>query len=106
MCHLHMQIWSLKTEASIIHVPTLSSFAIWVTSLRPLSKGEFIDTKTFPVNLWREGSRFLSRCLTTGIVSEGVTKEETLEHLRQGVTFHLKDSLPILVPVGPVGQGP
>ena len=65
-----------------------------------------MDIQAFPVNLWHEGSRFLARCLTTGTVSEGVTKEEALAHLRQGVTLYLKDSLPTLVPVGPVGQGP
>ncbi len=65
-----------------------------------------MDIQTFPVNLWREGSRFLARCLATGIVSEGVTKAEALEHLRQGVSVRVRDILPILKPEGPVGQGP
>ena len=65
-----------------------------------------MDIQTFPVNLWREGPRFLAKCLTTGIVSEGASKEEALEHLRQGVSLRVRDILPVLKPVGPVGQGP
>ncbi|MBI4283581.1 MAG: hypothetical protein HY663_03830 [Chloroflexi bacterium] len=65
-----------------------------------------MDIQTFPVNLWREGSRFLAKCLTTGIVSEGLTEEEVLERLRRGVSLRIKDSFPILKRVGPIGEGP
>ena len=65
-----------------------------------------MDIQVFPVNLWREGDRFLAKCLVTGIVSEGVTKEGALERLRQGVSLRVRYILPVLKPEGPVQSGP
>ncbi len=66
-----------------------------------------MNVQVSPVNFWREGERFVAQCLATGTVSEGLTQEEALENLRQGVRLYLAGTaVPMLVPSGDLGFGP
>lgn len=62
--------------------------------------------QALPVGIWREGGRFLARCLPLGVVSEGASREEALEHLRQGLSLYLGGPSPRLVAVGSPVDGP
>ena len=63
-------------------------------------------SQTLPARVWREGGRFLARCLSAGVVSEGISRKEVLEHLRQGLALYLGEPPPPLETVGWLGDGP
>jgi len=58
------------------------------------------------VQVWREGFRFVARCLPLGVVSEGASQDEALENLRRGLALYLDGPAPDLVTVPFLGVGP
>lgn len=66
-----------------------------------------MNVQVSPFHFWQEAGRFVARCLATGTVSEGLTRDEAVERLRQGVSLFLAGAaVPMLVPAGDLGYGP
>lgn len=44
--------------------------------------------------VWQEGKWYVARCLELEVASQGKTKEEALENLREAVDLYLEDEDP------------
>ena len=46
--------------------------------------------RPFAARVWREGDWYVSQCLEIDIASQGATKEEALENLREALELHFE----------------
>jgi len=46
---------------------------------------------TFTASVWREGKFFVAKCVELGVASQGFSREEALDNLREAVGLYLED---------------
>ena len=44
--------------------------------------------RTFTASIWREGDWFVAQCLEVDVASQGATKQEALDNLREALELH------------------
>lgn len=47
-------------------------------------------TRSFSATVWREGEWYVSQCLEVDVASQGRTKKEALENLREALELHFQ----------------
>jgi len=46
---------------------------------------------SFKASVWQEGEWFVAQCLDVDVASQGRTKEETLDNLREAIELHFEE---------------
>ena len=50
--------------------------------------------RTFTVRVWQEGDWHVAQCLDVDVASQGETKAEALENLREALELHFEEPTP------------
>jgi predicted RNase H-like HicB family nuclease len=50
--------------------------------------------RTFSARIWREDNWFVAQCLEVDVASQGETKAEALENLREALELYFEDPTP------------
>lgn len=47
--------------------------------------------KKYPANVWLEGGVFVADCPVLGIASQGITKDEAIDNLKEAIELYFED---------------
>ncbi len=56
------------------------------------------EKQRFTVRLWQEGDWIIAQCLDVDVASQGETKHEALEHLREALALHFEPPCATIIP--------
>ena len=54
--------------------------------------------QTFKASVWQEDGWYVAQCLDVDIASQGESREEALDHLREAVKLHFTPPIATIVP--------
>jgi len=57
-----------------------------------------IEKQRFTVRLWQEGDWIIAQCLEIDVASQGQTKSEALENLREALALHFEPPCATIIP--------
>ena len=55
-------------------------------------------TKTFSASIWKEGEWYVAQCMEVDVASQGKTKEQALENLREALELHFEEPQATIIP--------
>ncbi len=56
------------------------------------------EKQRFTVRLWQEGDWIIAQCLEVDVASQGETKQEALENLREALALHFEPPCATVIP--------
>jgi predicted RNase H-like HicB family nuclease len=55
-------------------------------------------TQEFTATVWQEGEWFVAQCREVDVASQGLTKEDALDNLREALEFHFEPPRATVLP--------